>query len=181
MRAIVLLIILSFAGTSFAKDPLESLNSVEDTLKTMERTLEVQAWHDGDETIAGKGAGAGALMEGDDEREPYFVSEEPLDHNGWVRVKPCDVEGLLSLSGSDGEDCISLAEQASTGESYIWKSRAALPSDLKSGVMVLAQDKAKDGAWYLATVTDASELATGYLVISAPFRAQLKGLRVVEQ
>lgn len=52
MRAIVMLMVLSIAVTCYAEDPLESLNSVEDTLRAMEKSLESQAWNGDDATNA---------------------------------------------------------------------------------------------------------------------------------
>ena len=42
MRTIVVLIFMSIAGPCFAEDPLETLNTVEDTLSTMQQTLKTR-------------------------------------------------------------------------------------------------------------------------------------------
>ena len=54
MRAIaMLLLFLSVAVTCYADDdPLESLNSVQETLSTMEKSLEAQAWQENDDPVA---------------------------------------------------------------------------------------------------------------------------------
>ena len=52
MRAIVMLMLLAIAVPCYAEDPLESLNSVEDTLRAMEMSLESQAWNGDDATNA---------------------------------------------------------------------------------------------------------------------------------
>jgi len=56
MRAIVMLMVLAIAVTCYAEDPLESLNSVEDTLRAMEKSLESQAWNGDDATSAESGS-----------------------------------------------------------------------------------------------------------------------------
>ena len=81
MRTVVMLICLLVAGTCHAEDPLETLNTVEDTLSTMERTL-----HNLADRRVEEGAGTGSVLAGQSARqeeltdqELYFVSDEPLE------------------------------------------------------------------------------------------------------
>jgi len=64
MRAIAMLLFLLLAGTCYADEPLETLNTVEDTLTTMEKTLDAQAWDDGDDGVASSLDGVDAASEG---------------------------------------------------------------------------------------------------------------------
>lgn len=157
MRIAAMLMVLSIAGTCYADDPLETLNSVEDTVTTMQHTLKAQA-KEHRETD-------GSL---------YFLSREPLGARGWVAVKPCGEEAAADAE----ESCTALAGQGATGGERFWKSRLAAPADLKPGAIVLAQDK---GAWVVTRITDLSELDSGYVGTAAPFRTLAKGLRVVEE
>lgn len=75
MRTIVMLMFLSIAGTCFAEDPLETLNSIEDTLSTMEHALNAQAAEQGE--VSGTGTDAAGQARSFN-RERYFVSDEPL-------------------------------------------------------------------------------------------------------
>ncbi|HBG05660.1 MAG: hypothetical protein A2075_22575 [Geobacteraceae bacterium GWC2_58_44] len=181
MRAIVMLIFLSIAGTCYAEDPLEMLNTVEDTLSTMERTLEAQAWDPGASNAFRRVPDAAAMEETLWEEEMYFVSEEPVGAVGWIRVRPCDLETAVSLLAPNPASCAPPDQEESSGASRLWRSRAALPADLQPGVLIVAQDNASNGAWFLAKITDVSDLESGYLAITAPFRAQVKGLRVIEE
>ena len=97
MRIFIMLLFLSFAGTCFAEDPLESLNTVEDALNTMQKFLNAQAAQPGSGKAARSLPGAGAAGEQRFlEDAIYFVGEKPLEAHGWVRVLPCREQGALS-------------------------------------------------------------------------------------
>src|SRR6185369_13426541 len=95
-RVAFMLFLLLVAGPCYAEDPLETLNTVEDTLSTMERTLQAQQFP-GAEKGAGR-EGSASVGQGEEHgKELYFVSEEPLGATGWVAVRPCLVRGGLPL------------------------------------------------------------------------------------
>lgn len=171
MRVIVLLVSILFAGTCFAEDPLETLNTVEDTLSAMQQKLNAQATDLNDSRAASDGI---TISMG-----RYFISDEPLGTRGWIKVRPC-AEAAISHAAPDRGNCVASTRQSGAG-SHFWKSRAAVAADLRPGRIVVARDQARDGAWFLAKITDISEVASGYVAVSAPLRAQLKSLRVVEE
>jgi hypothetical protein len=175
MRTILMLILLFVAGTCFAEDPLETLNSVEDTLSTMEHTLNTQPDRGGSRAVTD------FTDELSFEQELYFISEEPLGAPGWVRVKPCNPEGANADAYPASASCASPSDDTPPRFSRLWKSRAALPADLRPGVVVIAYEKERETGWFLAKVTDVSALGSGYVAVSAPFKARLKSLRVVEE
>lgn len=177
MRTILMLIFILFAGPCHAEDPLETLNTIEDTLSTMAHTLNAQAAHQGESAeereLAGSGGERGELAG----REIYFVSNEPLGERDWVAVRPCP--GGIGAAGiaRAPESC---AEVAGDAGGYFWKSRAALAADLKPGVLVVAR-QTKEGAWFVGRVTDVSQLHSGYVEAAAPFKVPVQGLRVIEE
>lgn len=67
MRLLLVLLFLSIAGTSFAEDPLESLNTVEDTVSTMQHTLKLQSGHA--DSAAGENLSS-AVAAGDETASP---------------------------------------------------------------------------------------------------------------
>jgi hypothetical protein len=180
MRFIVMLLIISFATTCFAQDPLESLNTVEETVAMMEFALNGEvAEPQFSRAIRGKEIQTATEEILDD--GPYFVSDEPLGARDWVVVRPC-LEDVAAVSRPGETDaCIPSAEDADSRGSHFWKSHPAVAADLRPGVLVVALDKPEDGRWVLAKVTDVSEVANGYVGISAPFKAQLKNLRIVDE
>lgn len=178
MRTIVMLLFLCFAGTCYGQDPLESLNTIEDTLSTMESILKEQGLDPGGINAARvmvDGGAAGDFALGD---ELYFVSEEELGTRSWILVRPCAGEGSTVLTARESDGCGSYESPETAAP--LWKSRTATPTDLHPGVLVVAKEKTRDGGWYLAKVIDTSEIGSGYVTISAPFKAQLKNLRIVE-
>lgn len=188
MRAIVMLIFFSFAGTCYAQDPLETLNPVQDTLSTMEQnlktqTLKAQGTRQGaNKAFPFRPSVDGAARQGiTAQQEVYFGSDAPLGDDSWIRVSPCAGESIVSMMAPDSKNCSLPGSGASVKGIYLWKSRAALPADLRPGVLVVAQDEVNEEGWFLAKITDVSELSRGHIAISAPFRAQLKHVRIVEE
>jgi hypothetical protein len=161
MRAIVMLVLLFVAGTCYAEDPLETLNTVEETLTTMEHTLKARAAEQADPV--------------------YFVSDESLGARGWVNARQCSEDGAVSTVPPPPDSCVSQSEERETSGSHFWKSRVALPSDLRPGVVVVAHNDRMDGGWVIAKVTNVAELERGYVEISAPFKGKVGKLRVVEE
>jgi hypothetical protein len=157
MRVIVFLLLVFISGTCFADDPLETLNTVEDTVTTMQHALRSRPAPEAEAPVL------------------YFVSTSDIAASDWVAATPCP--GGAAQTGDPAQIC--LPEGGSGNGCRLWKSTAATLSELRPGMMVLAQDAEKNGAWVAAKVTDLSEVGSGYVGITAPFKAQLKGLRVV--
>lgn len=177
MRAFVMFISLALAVPCYAEDPLESLNTVEDTLSTMEQTLKLRG--------EGKGSGSHPGGRSATERLPQddqlvFVSDQPLGTDEWMPVRPCTEEVALARVATDAEGCVWQPDGTVDLGGNFWRSRPAARHDLRVGVFVVGLDEAPDGAWFLARVTDICALDSGYVATSAPFRTPLKGLRVVE-
>jgi len=177
MRAIAMFLFLSISAPCYAEDPLETLNTVEDTLSIMELTLKVRAESESNRVFARAGDASEALpLHG----ELYFVSDEPLEGSEWVSVRPCTEEVALAQAASDAQSCVWQADGSVALGTHFWKSRLAAPEDLRVGVVVVAQDQSAEWGWFVARVTDVSEVGRGYLATSAPFRTPVKGVRVAE-
>lgn len=177
MRAFAMFLFLAIAVPCHAEDPLETLNTIEDTLSTMEQTLKMRAGH--------AGSAASATSWGVSERLPlddrlYFVSDEAVGANNWVAVTPCTEEFAASQGSGDALSCVAQPDGTVAMGPYFWKSRPAAVEDLQVGATVVVRDQSGDGGWVLATITDISQIESGFVATSAPFRAPLAGLRVVE-
>lgn len=177
MRFFVMLLFLAIAVPCHAEDPLETLNTVEDTLSTMERTLKTRAGQKGDLASAAPWVASERLPLDD---RLYFVSDEALGADDWVAVRPCTEELAMSQAVTDGQSCIAQADGSVAMGRHYWKSRPAAPGDLRIGAFVVARDQAADGEWYVTRITNLSDLQAGFVAVTAPFRAPLRGLRVVE-
>lgn len=180
MRAIAMFLFLAIAVPCHAEDPLETLNTIEDTLNTMERALKMRAGH------AGSAGSAASATAGEmSERLPlddrlYFVSDEAVGADNWVAVTPCTEEFAASQGSGDARSCVAQPDGTVAMGPYFWKSRPAAAEDLQVGATVVVRDQSGDGGWVLATITDISQIESGFVATSAPFRAPLAGLRVVE-
>lgn len=173
MRAFVVLLFIAIAVPCYAEDPLETLNTVEDTVNTMQRALKTRA----EQRFAGPDA-PGETLPLDDRL--YFISEEGIGASGYVAVRPCTEEIALAQALSDAQSCVWQPDGSVALGNHFWKSRPALAGELRLGALVVARESEGEGGWVLARITGLSTLGNGHVEISAPFRAALKGLRIVE-
>lgn len=175
MSVLVMLIFIAIAVPCHAEDPLESLNTVEDTLSTMQRTLRVR-----EENRSVEAALAEASMQRLPEDDHlYFVADEEIGSNGWLGVRPCTEELAATGEPETSQSCVRQSDGTVVMGSHYWKSRPASAADLRPGALVVIRDESGDG-WILARITDLAALGKGEVGVSAPFAAALKGLRVVE-
>ena len=177
MRAFVMFLFLAIVVPCHAEDPLETLNTIEDTLNTMEQALKLRAGHAGSAASASEGE-MGQRLPLDDRL--YFVSDEAVGASNWVAVRPCTEELAASQGPGDARSCVAQPDGTVVLGPYFWKSRPAAVEDLQVGATVVVRDQSGDGGWVLATITDVSHIESGFVATSAPFRAPLAGLRVVE-
>lgn len=106
MRAIAMLLFLSMAGTCFAEDPLETLNTVEDTISAMSQTLRRGPGGEGaggDMTIGI--AGTGARLEGSLERELDHDPEGSSGDDVQLMTEPDRPGDLVLIPDSDPDNC----------------------------------------------------------------------------
>lgn len=172
MRALVIPLFIAIAAPCYAEDPLETLNTVEDTVNTMQRALKTRA----EQGIAGSDA-PGETLPHDDRL--YFTSEEEIGAGGYVAVRPCTEEIARAQGTSDAQSCVWQPDGSVALGNHFWKSRPAHSQDLRVGALVVARVPHGDEGWVLARVTGLSTPGNE-VEISAPFRAPLKGLRIVE-
>lgn len=176
MRLFAMLLLVAVAVPCHAEDPLETLNTIQDTVKTMQQALKQHRETKGASMVLAAGS-ATERLPGDDWL--YFTSEEDLGTKPLLPVRPCTEEVALARAGSDAQSCVGQADGTVAMGGHFWKSRPANLEDLRVGALVVIQDKAGDGEWFLARVAQ-SGASGGFVATSAPFRAPLKGLRVVE-
>ena len=180
MRIAVMLMFLFTAATCYADDPLETLNTVQDTVSTMEQALKARSAEHAPSTVASADGGHGADSCALADRKMYFISDQTFGENNWVRVRICSGPEAATSAKEDVAPCGGAEGKPAVSNRYIWKTRLALASDLQRGVTVIVPDKAGTGDWYLAKIADVSEIESGYVAVTAPVKAQLKSLRVVE-
>lgn len=173
MRKLVFLLILAFAIPCRAEDPLETLNTVEDTLKTMEQVLKMRSTN---RQLMASAASGGAIEKLPQDERLYFVADEPLGDDDWVPVRPC-TEDVAMMQG-DADSCVGQADgYVALGANY-WKSRPATSGDLRVGALVVARDQG--GAWFVTRITSTASLYGGFVSVTAPFQVSVRGLRIVE-
>lgn len=106
MRAVVMLMFLSVAVPCYAEDPLEGLNTIEETLTLMEKSLEAQAWDGGDGEVASGPRGGDAAAAGTPlQQELDSGSEEPSGVDGAALVKSSGPGDMVLLPEPGFENC----------------------------------------------------------------------------
>uniref|UniRef100_C6E349 SH3 domain-containing protein n=1 Tax=Geobacter sp. (strain M21) TaxID=443144 RepID=C6E349_GEOSM len=175
MRVLVMFLFIAITVPCHAEDPLESLNTVEDTLSTMQRALRVRE----ENRNVGAALAEAAMQRLPEDDHLYFVADEEIGSNGWLGVRPCTEELAANGEPETSQSCVRQSDGSVVMGSHYWKSRSASAADLRPGALVVIRDESGDG-WFLSRITDLAALGKGEVGVSAPFTAALKGLRLVE-
>ncbi|MBI3396053.1 MAG: hypothetical protein HY042_09480 [Spirochaetia bacterium] len=125
--------------------------------------------------------------------EDYFFSEEPLGDNAWIHV----YLGKMLVPPSDKTRGEALFLRVTDGRKirtkHFLKTRIAGPSDLTLDQKVVVFDRMEDGiyaaprtkesartqGWFLAVITDLSDLSKDFVTTSGGYRVSVRGLRVI--
>lgn len=126
--------------------------------------------------------------------DDYFFNEESLDDYGWVYVKL----GKIVTAPTPETKNQAQFMNASTGKqewAKWWaKTRIATKADLALGTEVICFDSNNNGevymppennqtartdSWFLARITDTSELFKGYVMVTDGYKVHFSNLRVI--
>lgn len=131
------------------------------------------------------------FIQGDD----YFIQRHGLENHTWIWVE------LAKMVQSPGPATKGDAEfmKVKDGKNYwtrhYWRTRIASQNELRLGLQVIAfndnhsstydapikKDRARGGNWFMARITDMSDMYKGYVTVSGNYKVNLGNLRVIVQ
>ncbi len=126
--------------------------------------------------------------------DDFFISEQPLGENAWIWVTLAKMTTPPSQQSKREAEFFRIKDGNSLWTKYFWRTRPARPDEIKLGTLMIMfndnnqhdvyrapEDKSssRQGAWFLARVTDVSDLYKGYATVSGGYKVSPQNMRVL--
>ncbi len=126
--------------------------------------------------------------------DDFFVSEEAMEDRPWIYVHLAKMTVQPSAKTKGEAEFFRIKDGNKLWTKQYWRTRIARPEEIKLGAMVILfegnslndlyqapQDKsnARQSNWFMAKITDKSDLYKGYVTVSGGYKANPKNIRVL--
>lgn len=127
------------------------------------------------------------------QQDDFFLATEPMGQSSWIYVKLAKMVTPPAAATKNEAEFYQIIDGNKLWTRHYWKTRPADKGDLKLGAVVVAFDKqgesdvyiapeskeeSRGGSWFMAKVTDLSDLYKGYVTVSGNYKVSLGNLRV---
>ncbi len=129
------------------------------------------------------------------QKDDYFVSDHPLEKQSYIYVTLSKmVTEPSELTKGEGE-FFKIADGSNMWSKHFYQTRIVQKGELRLGTKVIIfegrrrengiyfapekKEEARGRAWFLAKVTDVSDLYRGYVTVSGNYKVSPKNLRVL--
>jgi hypothetical protein len=128
--------------------------------------------------------------------DDYFISSTPYGNQTWIYVYIAKMVAPPTVQTKGQGQFMQVIDGKKLWTKYFWVTRIATESDIKIGQEVIALDVAdEDGVyrvpenkeearttnWYMARITDVSDLFKGYVTVSGGYKINVDALRIAEK
>jgi hypothetical protein len=128
------------------------------------------------------------------QNDDFFVAETALEKNSYIYVSLAKMVTEPSARSKGEAEFFKVTDGGKVWSKYYHRSRIAHDGELRLGAQVIAFDSHQDegvylapvtkedargGTWFLAKITDTSDLYRGYLTVSGNYKVSLKNLRIL--
>ena len=105
--------------------------------------------------------------------DDFFISEQPMGENAWIYVTLAKMTQPPNAQTKGEAEFFKIKDGNSLWTKYLWRTRIARPDEIRLGaLMIMFNDNnqndvyrapaeksaARQGAWFLARITDTSDL-----------------------
>ena len=126
--------------------------------------------------------------------DDYFVASEPLGKNEWIYVK---IGKMLTPASPETKNQAKFFMIENGNEEWMpyWiKTQIATKANYVQGTLVVVfndnsredvymgptdTQQARSGSWFLATITDTSEIFKGHVIVSGGYKIGLNNMRII--
>ncbi len=122
----------------------------------------------------------------------YFITKEKLTQ-GWIYVTLATLKTPASIQSKNEAEFITVRNGEEIWTKFYYKTRIAKKEELKIGLEVIAFDMSSDDLyrapenkdealgnnWFMAKITDVSDMYKGYVTVSGGFKVKLDSMRIV--
>lgn len=128
------------------------------------------------------------------ESDNYFIADEAFKNQDWIYVHLAKMLTKATVQTKMEAEFIKASDGTNTWTKYYWKTTMASKADLRPGTEVIVfekgddkgiyqgpenSDEAKTGSWFMARITDISNLYKGYVILSGGYKAGPASIRVL--
>ncbi|HPR36312.1 MAG TPA: hypothetical protein PLT13_01850 [Spirochaetota bacterium] len=125
--------------------------------------------------------------------EHYFISKEKLS-GGWINVALATMKTPASAETKNEAEFLTVTDGEEIWTKFYYKTRVLKKEEIKKGVVVISleagdedgayrapesKDEAIGGSWFMAKITDLSDMYKGYVTVSGGYKVRLDNMRVV--
>lgn len=130
------------------------------------------------------------------QKDDYFVSKKALDKSPYVYVTLCKMVTEASARSKGEAEFFKVSDGSNFWSKFYYQSTIAQDGDIKLGTPVIifegrrdagvyqapeTKEEARGHAWFMAKVTDVSDMFRGYVTVSGNYKVSLRDLRIVQQ
>ncbi|MGQ9842729.1 MAG: hypothetical protein ACUVRK_04110 [Spirochaetota bacterium] len=124
--------------------------------------------------------------------DDYFVSKQQYKQ-GWIYVELAKMVQPAKPETKNEAQFMTLREGEELWTKYFWKTTVATVAECKVGTIVICfddnvkdnvyyapenKDCARSGSWFMAKITDMSDLYKGYLTVSGGYKVDKDNVRI---
>jgi hypothetical protein len=124
--------------------------------------------------------------------EHYFITKEKLKQ-GWIYVTLATMKTPATAQTKNEAEFITVKDGEEVWTKFYYKTRILKKEEIKVGVEVIMceiaddetyrapadKDEALQGTWFMAKITDVSDMFKGYVTVSGGYKVKLDNMRVV--
>jgi len=148
------------------------------------------------ETKAKKKPSYGKDTSGDEhyiQPDDFFISNEDLKSRAWMHVQLAKMITSPTAQTKSEAEFMKVHDGKQLWTKYYWSSRIATGADLKLGTLVIMLDdtdgeglysppedknQARNKSWFIAKITDTSDLFKGYVMVSGGYKVRVEAMRI---
>jgi len=126
--------------------------------------------------------------------DDYFISEHPMGDSAWIYVTLSKMTTPPKKQTKGEAEFFKIKDGNNLWTRYYWRSRVARPEEIRLGTTMIMFEgnslhdayqapgdkaSARSNNWFMAKVTDISDLYKGYITVSGGYKVNPKNLRVL--
>ncbi len=125
--------------------------------------------------------------------DDYFISQEGFKSN-YIDVSLAKMLTSPEAATKNEGEFLRISDGSEVWTKFFWRTRAAQRIDVKVGAQVICfdasdengiyrapedKDEARTGSWFMAKITDVSDLYKGHVAVSGGYKVKVDNIRII--
>ena len=125
--------------------------------------------------------------------DDYFISQEGFKSN-YIYVSLAKMLTPPEAATKNEGEFLRISDGSEVWTKFFWRTRAAQRIDVKVGAQVVCfdasdengiyrapedKDEARTGSWFMAKITDVSDLYKGHVAVSGGYKVKVDNIRIL--